>query len=44
MSVIREAWMQIGQWKVDVVNAGFFRLDGGTMFGTVPKVVWKPGK
>jgi glyoxylase-like metal-dependent hydrolase (beta-lactamase superfamily II) len=32
--------MQIGPWKIDIVNAGFFRLDGGTMFGTVPKVLW----
>jgi len=32
--------MQIGRWQIDIVNAGFFRLDGGTMFGVVPKAVW----
>jgi hypothetical protein len=23
-----------------VVNTGFFKLDGGAMFGVVPKVLW----
>ncbi len=32
--------MEIGRWQVDVINAGSFRLDGGAMFGAVPKVVW----
>lgn len=32
--------MQIGIWDVTTVSAGSFRLDGGAMFGTVPKVVW----
>jgi glyoxylase-like metal-dependent hydrolase (beta-lactamase superfamily II) len=32
--------MQIGEWDVKVVSGGTFRLDGGSMFGTVPKVVW----
>ena len=24
------------------INAGNFKLDGGAMFGVVPKVVWEP--
>ena len=32
--------MQIGPWDVQIVSGGTFRLDGGAMFGTVPKVVW----
>lgn len=32
--------MQIGRWRVDIVNAGNFRLDGGAMFGAVPKILW----
>lgn len=32
--------MQIGIWDVRHVEAGFFKLDGGAMFGTVPKVIW----
>ncbi len=32
--------MKIGDWDVQHVDAGFFKLDGGAMFGTVPKVIW----
>lgn len=32
--------MKIGKWDVRHVEAGFFKLDGGAMFGTVPKVIW----
>ncbi len=32
--------MQLGPWEVQIVSGGSFRLDGGAMFGTVPKVVW----
>ena len=32
--------MKIGIWDVRHVQAGFFKLDGGAMFGTVPKVIW----
>jgi glyoxylase-like metal-dependent hydrolase (beta-lactamase superfamily II) len=32
--------MQFGPWDVQIVSGGSFRLDGGAMFGTVPKVVW----
>ena len=32
--------MRIGDYKVRVVNDGRFRLDGGAMFGIVPKPLW----
>ncbi|MBK9795482.1 MAG: MBL fold metallo-hydrolase [Holophagaceae bacterium] len=32
--------MQFGPWDVQIVSGGTFRLDGGAMFGTVPKLVW----
>jgi glyoxylase-like metal-dependent hydrolase (beta-lactamase superfamily II) len=27
--------------KLHVINTGFFKLDGGAMFGVVPKVLWE---
>lgn len=32
--------MRFGPFTVSVHNNGFFRLDGGAMFGTVPRVIW----
>jgi glyoxylase-like metal-dependent hydrolase (beta-lactamase superfamily II) len=32
--------MQLGRYSVAVHNFGFFRLDGGAMFGAVPKALW----
>lgn len=32
--------MKIGLWDVNIISGGHFALDGGAMFGTVPKVVW----
>jgi len=32
--------LKIGIWEVRHLEAGFFKLDGGAMFGTVPKVIW----
>jgi len=32
--------MFLGGWDIRVVSGGTFRLDGGAMFGTVPKVLW----
>jgi glyoxylase-like metal-dependent hydrolase (beta-lactamase superfamily II) len=32
--------MQIGNYKLHSVQTGLFRLDGGAMFGVVPKVLW----
>ncbi len=33
--------MRIGRWEVSSVLSGFFRLDGGAMFGSVPKILWE---
>ena len=33
--------MQLGQFSIDWVSDGTFRLDGGAMFGAVPKVLWE---
>jgi glyoxylase-like metal-dependent hydrolase (beta-lactamase superfamily II) len=33
--------MHIGKYKLSVVNTGFFRLDGGAMFGVIPKNLWQ---
>ena len=33
--------MHLGNWQLDTVNGGMFRLDGGVMFGVVPKHIWK---
>lgn len=27
--------------KLSIINTGFFKLDGGAMFGVVPKQIWK---
>lgn len=32
--------MQIGDYKLYSVQTGLFRLDGGSMFGVVPKPLW----
>ena len=32
--------MQLGPWDIRIISGGTFRLDGGGMFGTVPKVLW----
>jgi glyoxylase-like metal-dependent hydrolase (beta-lactamase superfamily II) len=34
------AHMNVGRYRVSVHNHGFFRLDGGAMFGSVPKALW----
>ena len=31
---------KIGNWKISVLETGNFRLDGGAMMGSVPKVLW----
>ena len=33
--------LQIGEYEICPVNTGIFGLDGGAMFGTVPKVLWE---
>jgi len=32
---------QIGKWKITALETGDFRLDGGSMMGSVPKVLWE---
>ncbi|MCI0472731.1 MAG: MBL fold metallo-hydrolase [Ignavibacteria bacterium] len=32
--------MKIGDYKIHSIQAGLFKLDGGAMFGVVPKVLW----
>ncbi len=31
----------VGNWQLDVINGGTFWLDGGVMFGVVPKTLWQ---
>ncbi len=33
--------MELGDFRIDVVSGGPFRLDGGSMFGIVPKPLWE---
>jgi glyoxylase-like metal-dependent hydrolase (beta-lactamase superfamily II) len=33
--------VHLGNWQLDSVNGGMFRLDGGVMFGVIPKSLWK---
>ena len=32
--------MRIGDYKIHSIKAGLFKLDGGSMFGVVPKTIW----
>lgn len=32
---------QLGRWRIHAIQAGGQRLDGGAMFGVVPKVLWE---
>jgi len=33
--------IKIGNWEIYQLNGGKFALDGGAMFGVVPKVIWE---
>jgi len=33
--------MQLGSWQLDTASGGTARIDGGTMFGVVPKPLWE---
>lgn len=33
--------MDIGPYRIDLLDAGRFRLDGGAMFGVVPRPLWE---
>ncbi len=41
MSEISEISLKIGPYELHPVPTGEFGLDGGAMFGTVPKVLWE---
>ena len=28
------------KWKINVIESGKFKLDGGAMMGSVPKILW----
>ncbi len=32
--------MNVGKFKIDLIDTGSFALDGGAMFGVVPKTMW----
>ena len=32
---------QVGDWEITVLTDGFFFLDGGAMFGVIPKPLWQ---
>jgi len=32
--------MRLGEFEVEIVSGGRFRLDGGGMFGVIPQVLW----
>ncbi|MBX3414755.1 MAG: MBL fold metallo-hydrolase [Pirellulales bacterium] len=33
--------MELGDWRLDTVSGGRLRLDGGAMFGIVPRPLWE---
>ena len=33
--------MKIGKYSVHIIESGYFKLDGGAMFGVVPKPLWE---
>ena len=33
--------VQAGEWKITALSDGFFRLDGGSMWGVVPANIWR---
>lgn len=35
-----EPVVQIGEWRIDILNGGRFVMDGGILFGVVPKRLW----
>ena len=36
--------MRVGRFQVEIFSDGVFRLDGGAMFGIVPKALWEKEK
>ena len=44
-SASASAWerrsVEVGEWRVTALSDGFFRLDGGSMWGVVPANLWR---
>lgn len=38
---MKEAFMKIGKFEILPMEYGRFKLDGGAMFGVIPKVLWQ---
>jgi len=36
--------VKLGDWELIALSDGFFRLDGGSMFGIIPKPLWESKK
>ncbi|MBN2026777.1 MAG: MBL fold metallo-hydrolase [Actinobacteria bacterium] len=36
--------LMLGEWELVALSDGFFRLDGGSMFGVIPKPLWERKK
>ncbi len=39
--LLRQLQLRIGEYEVHSIPTGLFGLDGGAMFGTVPKILWQ---
>jgi glyoxylase-like metal-dependent hydrolase (beta-lactamase superfamily II) len=33
--------VQVGEWRITALSDGFLRLDGGSMWGVVPRALWQ---
>ncbi len=33
---------QVGDFEVSIVSDGYLRLDGGAIFGLIPRILWEP--
>ena len=33
--------MKVGKYEIKIINSGYFWLDGGAMFGIIPKPLWE---
>jgi glyoxylase-like metal-dependent hydrolase (beta-lactamase superfamily II) len=41
---MKEKRVQLGDWELVALRDAFFRLDGGSMFGVIPKPLWERKK
>src|SRR5215813_9872413 len=37
---VNPIWLDLGDLSATVISGGSFRLDGGAMFGIIPKALW----